>query len=84
MTEAYYKTFWKNSNGIEAPIPLEEWPTEAKFLTVDKDGWMSYWSAEPDYDPYFNCWWSYPYGARVKEEQAEIIGGAHYIWKRPS
>jgi hypothetical protein len=80
--KTYQKTFWKNAHGIEVPVALEDWPREAMFLTLNKDGFIMYWKHKPHYDEDFR-WFGYHFITLAYMGETKIINDALHIWERP-
>jgi hypothetical protein len=81
MATTYQKTFWKNEHEMEVPVPLEDWPLRADYLTVDKDGRMIFWSSKPFYDDHLE--WVNVGKYLVDDDDSFLIGGFNSIWQRP-
>lgn len=81
MTQIYHKTFWQNEHQMEAPLPLEEWPKRAKFLTIGSDGYTIFWSEKPVYEEIVE--WNGVPKTVVDGFESHVTGSYMSIWERP-
>lgn len=80
MTEIYHKTFWQNEHQFEVPEPIEEWPTKAKYLTVDISRKITFWTEKPTYN---NGVWEGREDTIIGDSMCSYSGSNIDIWERP-
>ncbi len=42
-------TFLTNEHGLKFPVPLEFWPQDAMYASIDREGEIVFWEEKPVY-----------------------------------
>jgi hypothetical protein len=72
----------KNEHGIVCPIPLEDWPNNANWCTIDGFGGVDFFSTKPYYDPKCNIFMIKDAEDRIDFSDRDYEGDEYHIWSR--
>jgi hypothetical protein len=72
----------KNEHGIECPIPLEQWPDEAEWCTVDTFGTVDFFIIKPYYYDDYKIFMVDNIEHRIEFSDTDHEGSKKHIWNR--